>query len=54
MFGVACTLFEVALLACFASKNYCPPVILLVLGLALLLIGSLMGNMPKSKARTNQ
>lgn len=48
MFGVLCTLFAVVLLAYFVIKNYYPPIILLVLGLILLLIGAYMGNAPVS------
>ena len=54
MFGVICTLLAVVLLAYFVIKNYYPPVILLVLGLVLLLIGAYMGNAPVSaKTATN-
>ena len=54
MFGVICTLLAVVLLAYFVIKNYYPPVILLVLGLVLLLIGAFMGNDPVSaKTATN-
>lgn len=54
MFGVVCTLLAVVLLAYFVIKNYYPPIILLVLGLILLLIGAFMGNAPVSaKTATN-
>lgn len=54
MFGVVCTLLAVVLLAYFVIKNYYPPVILLILGLVLLLIGYFMGNAPVSaKTATN-
>ena len=54
MFGVICTLLAVVLLAYFVIKNYYPPIILLVLGLVLLLIGYFMGNPPVSaKTATN-
>ena len=51
MLGVIITLLAVVAIAYFVIKNYYPPVILLVLGLVLLLIGAYMGNAPEHRGR---
>ena len=54
MFGVICTLLAVAAIAYFVIKNYYPPIVLLLIGLALLCIGGIMGNAPVgAKTATN-
>lgn len=54
MLGVICTLIAVVAIAYFVIKNYYPPVMLLLIGLVMLVIGAMMGNPPVSpKTTTN-
>lgn len=54
MLGVICTLIAVVAIAYFVIKNYYPPVMLLLIGLVMLIIGAMMGNPPVSpKTTTN-
>ena len=46
MIGVIVTLLAIGLLAYFVLKNYYPPIILLIIGLVLLLVGGMLGNAP--------
>lgn len=53
MIGVVVTLLAIGLLAYFVLKNYYPPIILLIIGLVLLLVGGMLGNAPvAAKAST--